>query len=53
MEVIKMRCPDCQKELRYSFEYCPHCGGDLNKASKQRATKGKDGIIDKVWFMRG
>lgn len=48
-----MRCPDCKKELRYSFEYCPHCGGDLNKAHKQRTVVGTEGKFDSVLFMRG
>jgi predicted amidophosphoribosyltransferase len=43
MEVFDMKkCPDCNSEIKFQGEYCPHCSAALYGRNKHRAEKNFD-----------
>ena len=48
-----MRCPDCKKEIRFNWEYCPHCSGDLKNEKKGRAGLPGEANLSGILWMRG
>ncbi len=44
------RCPDCQKELKHSQEYCPYCSANLFEHRKRPLKKRFLAAINKFLF---